>query len=86
MKFPSDSVLIELGNVSEAVSIILDGKVMGRRLVPPYNFKLENLDINKTYELEFEVSNTLNHQYEDILSFCEPMQPTGLLSEIIIRY
>ncbi len=86
VKFPSHKVKLDLGHVSEAVTLLLNDEVVARRMVPPYHFTLDDLDVNETYKVSFEVSNTLNHQLQDILSFNEPVQPTGLLSNIKVKY
>lgn len=81
-----NEAIIDLGNVYEIADLSINGKYIGTRLCPPYKFETSNMLKKGRNSICVEVTNTLDKQVMDYLSFGEEIQPSGLLDYIKINY
>lgn len=82
-----DKGIIDLGDVFEVAELYLNDKLIGTKIAPPYKFNLEDYMLNKgNNKIGIIVTNTLDKQVFEILSSTEPIQPSGILGNIKIKY
>ncbi|MBM6860057.1 hypothetical protein H9X78_06050 [Clostridium saudiense] len=78
---------IDLGDVFEVAELYINDKLVGTKIAPPYKFTLEEGILNEgKNKIDVIVTNTLDKQVFEILSTTEPIQPSGMLGDIKIRY
>ena len=86
----SDTVgrgIIDLGDVFEVAELYINDKLVGIKIAPPYKFTLEDGILNEGKNtIAVIVTNTLDKQVFEILSTTEPIQPSGMIGDIKIRY
>lgn len=86
----SDTVgrgIIDLGDVFEVAELYINDKLVGIKIAPPYKFTLEEGILNEGKNtIAVIVTNTLDKQVFEILSTTEPIQPSGMIGDIKIRY
>ena len=79
--------VIDLGDVFEVAELYINDKLVGTKIAPPYKFTLEEGILNEgKNKIDVIVTNTLDKQVFEILSTTEPIQPSGMLGDIKIRY
>ena len=79
-------VFLDLGNVGQNASLVLNGKEIGMRITKPYSFDITNAVIAKDNVAVVTVSNTLAQKVRDYFSRFLQLSPSGLLGEISIKY
>lgn len=79
---------LDLGELYELVSARLNGKEVGRRVCPPYRFRLEAGTLRAgTNRLQADVVNTLvKSRHDDPFDRYWPQEPTGLLGPVKLRF
>lgn len=79
--------IIDLGDVFEVAELYINDKLVGTKISPPYKFTLEDGILNEGKNtIDVIVTNTLDKQVFEILSTTEPIQPSGMIGDIKIRY
>ncbi len=88
-KFNTESEILEgkisVGNVKEVVKVSLNGKCLGVKIAPPYNFAFSN-KLKEQNELEIEVVTSMYEQIKDTLSDTGEIYPQGILGDVRIKY
>lgn len=79
-------IFIDLGNVGQNASLVLNGKDIGIRITKPYAFDITDAVIAKDNVAVVTVSNTLAQKVRDYFSRFLQLSPSGLLGEISIKY
>ena len=73
---------LDLGTVGETARLILNGHDLGRRVCPPYIFRVEDaLKIGEN-TLEIFIANSLAYTIEDRFSSFMQLSPSGLLGPV----
>ena len=73
---------LDLGTVGETARLILNGHDLGRRVCPPYIFRVEDaLKIGEN-TLEIFIANSLAYAIEDRFSSFMQLSPSGLLGPV----
>ena len=84
---PAACLEIDLGQVYETAQVFLNGREIGVRIAPPYVFRAEgNLAQAGENRLLVRVVNTLGNKMRDSFSMSMPMEPTGLLGPVTLRF
>jgi hypothetical protein len=78
--------VLDFGEAFETVEAWLDGRRLGLRICPPYQFALGAPLDSGSHELVVEVTNTLVHSHGDNgLDRAMPVDPSGLLGPVTLR-
>lgn len=81
-------ILLDLGDVYECATVIVNGIEMGSNICPPYQFLVEPDTLKDGMNhLTIEVINTLVKAHEECsFDWYFPQEPTGLLGPVCVRY
>ena len=82
---PSGVQVLDLGMVGETAALWVNGKLIGRRICPPYRFELTDILRAGDNTVEIEVANTLVQQMKDRLSRYMQIAPSGLLGPVVLE-
>lgn len=82
----ADSIVLDLGEVGEAVRVNINGNYVGSKPAPPYRFEISQYTSEGENEIEIEVSNHLSYSLRDGLSRFLLYEPSGLLGPINAEY
>lgn len=77
--------ILDLGNVYESVEVWINGKSVGVRIAPSYQFVVSDHLIAGENRIKVRVVNTLAHQIADEFSMTMPLEPSGLLGPVQLR-
>ena len=77
---------LDLGEVYETAHVRVNGREAGVRIAPPYIFDISDMLLPGENTLDVLVTNTLVHELRDYFSMSLPMEPSGLLGPVQIRY
>ncbi len=69
---------LSLGKLSNATEVLINGKTLGRRILPPWNFDISSLSNEKSLELEIRIINTSQNL------FCQEQIASGLFGPVDI--
>ena len=75
---------LDLGRVGETARLRVNGRDAGRRVAPPYRFRLDGLLRHGGNELVVETAGTLARRLRDDFSAHLLLPPTGLLGPLVI--
>ena len=79
---PDDMFELHLGKVGETAEVFLNGKRVGLRITPPYDFFICDNVLPGENELVIEVTNTLVYKMKDVFSVYHAIQPSGLIGPV----
>ena len=80
------NAIIDLGDAGQNVSLSVNGKHLGTRFAPPYLFDISDALADGENIIVATVGNTLVYKMRDRLSRNMMIAPSGLLSDIKVRY
>ena len=80
------NAIIDFGDVGQNISLTVNGKQLGTRFAPPYLFDISEALTDGENVIVATVGNTLVHKMRDKLSRNMMIAPSGLLSDIKVRY
>lgn len=58
-----ENAILDLGDVKHTCEVILNGKSLGKKIMPPYRFEIKKEDIKKDNHLSVIVKNTPGNQF-----------------------
>lgn len=73
---------IDLGDVYETATVLVNGVNAGTCIVPPYRFDIQGLLHSGNNQIVIDVTNTLVHQIPDFFSIHMPIEPSGMLGPV----
>ena len=82
----TDTCELDLGEVYETVHLLVNGEDAGVRVAPPYRFDISRLVRKGSNLLTAEVVNTLANRQRDFFSMTMPIEPSGLIGPVTVRY
>ncbi len=80
-------IWLDLGAVSAAAEVYVNGKFAGRRCWPPYHYRIDELIKDGENLLEIKVKNSLHNLFENYMSLTKDkiaQAPSGILGPAII--
>ena len=77
--------ILDLGVVGQTAQVWLNGKDLGLRICPPYQFNLAGAAKSGENKLEILVANTLANKVRDRFSFFVQLTPSGLMGPVEVR-
>jgi hypothetical protein len=83
---PVTSMLLDMGEVFEIGEVWLNGKRLGLRICPPYQFEVGNALKQGKNALVVEVTNTLVKAQPDFFSRYVQQEPSGLIGPVRLLY
>lgn len=82
----AEKISLSLGAVYEAVQVRVNGELAGSLICPPYEMDITSLVHAGVNSLQIEVTNTLVHACQDMMSLTTALEPSGLLGPVEIKY
>lgn len=82
----SGEVILDLGEVYETVQVWVNGQSAGVRITPPYELMITDFVKPGENQLKIRVINHLGHQQRDVFSQSLPLEPSGLLGPVVLKY
>ena len=79
-------ISLSLGAVYEAVQVWVNGQLAGSLICSPYELNITDLVHTGVNSLQIEVTNTLVHACQDMMSLTSALEPSGLLGPVEIKY
>jgi hypothetical protein len=80
------SAELDLGAAFETAEVFVNGQAAGIRICPPYRFDVSCLIKPGANSLRIEVTTTLARERRDKFSKCMPLEPSGLMGPVVLRY
>ena len=77
-----DLLMLHLGTVGETADVFLNGRQIGVKLSPPYDFKLKDCIKQGINDLTIDVTNTLVYKMKDVFSVYHALKPSGLVGPV----
>lgn len=86
LNYKVNMVEIDLGDVFEVAEVYVNGKLIGSKICPPYTFCCSEELKSGINIVTVDVTNTLDKEVPDYFSTGQPVSPSGIVNNVIIRY
>lgn len=78
-EFRGKRLTLSLGDLSNAVEVLINGQSLGRKVLPPWDFDIPSFSNESEFDLEIRIINTPQNLY------CEERMRSGLFGPVEVR-